>query len=131
MSLITIQHEAGLRIKASVRNHTFTMDAPPEEGGADAGPAPVEMLAAALGACMAMHIAKYCQTARLPHEGFTIDLAFQLAKEPLRVGALTLDINLPPGLPANRQEAVRRAALGCTVRNTLRESTIVDVELAG
>ena len=131
MSLITIKHENGLRMTASVRNHTWTIDVPPDEGGTDAGPAPVELLTAALGACMAMHIAKYCQTAKLTHEGFSIDLAFQLAKDPTRIGALTVDINLPSGIPEGRKEAVKRAALGCTILNTLKESTAVDVELTG
>ncbi|MCX7825478.1 MAG: hypothetical protein N2689_07955 [Verrucomicrobiae bacterium] len=68
--------------------------------------------------------------AGLSREGFTIDLACQLAKDPLRVGTITLDISLPPGIPAPRKEAVKRAALQCTVRNTLRETTAADVEIA-
>jgi len=105
------------------------LDVPPEEGGTDAGLSPVELLAAALGSCMTMHVAKYCQTAKLPHEGFTLDLDFQMVKDPLRIGAFTVDISLPPGFPADRQEAVKRAALQCTVRNTLKDSTVVDVEV--
>ncbi len=129
MSLVTVKHESGLRVTATVRNHTFTIDLPADEGGTDQGPAPVELLAAALGACMAMHIAKYCQTAKLPHEGFTIDLDSQLAQDPLRVGSLTIDITMPPGIADKRKDAVKRAALHCTVRNTLKESTAVDVEI--
>ena len=129
MSLVTIKHESGLRVSATVRGHKFTLDVPPDEGGTDAGPAPVELLTAALGACMAMHIAKYCQTAKLPHEGFTIDLDSQLAQDPLRVGSVTIDITMPPGIPDKRKDAVKRAALHCTVRNTLKESTTVDVEI--
>ena len=129
MSLITIKHEKGLRLTATVRNYRFTIDLPSDEGGTDGGPGPVELLTAALGGCMAMHVAKYCQTAKLPHEGFTIDLDFHLAQDPLRVGALTVDITMPPGIPDKRKEAVKRAALHCTVKNTLRESTAVDVEI--
>ena len=128
MSLVTIAHEEGLRVTATVRNHKLVLDMPPDEGGADGGPAPVELLTAALGACMAMHVAKYCQTAKLPHRGFTIDLDFQLAHDPLRVWALTVDISLPANFPDQRKEAVKRAALQCTVRNTLKESTTVDVD---
>jgi putative redox protein len=129
MSLVTIKHEQGLQVTAAVRNHKLTLDTPVDEGGTDGGPAPVELLTAALGACMAMHIAKYCQTAKLPHEGFTIDLDFQLAPNPLRVGALTVDIILPPGVPDNRREAIKRAARQCTVKNSLKESTTIDIEV--
>jgi len=129
MSLVTIRHEQGHQVTAAVRNHKLTLDTPTDAGGTDCGPAPVELLTAALGACMAMHIAKYCQTAKLPHAGFTIDLDFQLAHDPLRVGALTVDITLPPGVPDNRHEAIKRAALQCTVKNSLKESTTIDIEV--
>ena len=129
MSLISIKHESNLRVSAGVRQHKLTLDVPAEDGGTDAGPTPVELLTAAMGACMAMHIAKYCRAAKLPHEGFGIDLDFQLAKDPLRVGSLTVDITLPPDFPENRIEAVKRAAQQCTVKNTLKDSTAVDVEV--
>jgi uncharacterized OsmC-like protein len=129
MGLISIKHEEGLRVSAAIRQHKLVLDVPAGEGGTDTGPTPVELLASALGACMAMHIAKYCQAAKLPHQGFGIDLDFQLAKDPLRIGSLTVDINLPPGFPEGRIEAVKRAAQQCTVRNTLKESTAIDVEI--
>lgn len=81
---------------------------------------------------MAMHIVKYCKAAKLPHEGFGLDIDFQLAKDPLRIGSMIVDIALPQGFPDDRIEAVQRAAEQCTVKNTLKESTTVDVEvLAG
>jgi uncharacterized OsmC-like protein len=129
MSLVSIKHEHGLRVSAEIRQHKLTLDVPAGEGGTDTGPTPVELLAAALGACMAMHIAKYCKAAKLPHEGFGIDLDFQLAKDPLRIGSITVDINLPPNVPEDRLEAVKRAAQQCTVKNTLKETTAVDVEI--
>lgn len=129
MSLITIKHEKDCRVTASVGKHKLTLDLPPDQGGADAGPMPVELLTAALGSCMAMHVAMYCKAAKLPHEGFEISLDFQLAKDPLRIGSVTVDITLPPGFPASRIEAVKRAAQQCIVKNTLKESTAVDVEV--
>ncbi|MBM4084026.1 MAG: OsmC family protein [Planctomycetes bacterium] len=129
MSLITIKHEDGLRFTVSIRDHKITVDAPANQGGGGQGPAPVEMLTSALGACMAMHVAKYCQTAKLPHQGFTLDLAYEMATDPLRVGSVTVDITMPPGIPDKRKEAIKRAALHCAVRNTLKETTAVDVEV--
>jgi len=129
MSLISIKHESGLRVSAGIRQHKLTLDVPPDQGGTDTGPTPVELLAAALGACITMHIAQYCKAAKLPHEGFGVDLDSQLAKDPLRIGSITVDIHLPPGFPENRVDAVKRAAQQCTVKNTLKDSTAVDVEV--
>lgn len=129
MSLITIQHQKDLRVTATVRNHTLTCNAPVEQGGVDAGPTPVELLVAAVGTCMAIHIAKYCKGAGLPHEGFGMDVDFQLARDPLRIGSITVDIELPDNFPGDRIAAVKRAAEQCTVKNTLKESTSVNVEI--
>jgi len=129
MGLVSIKHENGLRVSADIRGHKLLLDTPADEGGTNAGPSPVELLAAALGACMAMHIAKYCQAAKLPHEGFGVDLDYQLAKDPLRVGSLTVDITLPADFPDNRIEAIKRTVQQCTVKNTFKESTVVDVEV--
>jgi putative redox protein len=129
MSLITITHESGLQVTAAVRNHKLMLDVPADEGGTDRGPAPIEVLTAALGAWVGKHVCKYCQSAKLPHEGFTIDLDFQLAPDPLRVAALTVDINLPSGFAENRKDAIKRVAQQCTVKNTLKESTAIDVEI--
>ncbi len=129
MSLISIKHEKDFRVTAAMRGHRLTLDAPAEQGGMDAGPTPVELLAAAVGSCMAMHIAKYCKAAKLPHEGFGIDLDFQLAKDPLRIGSITADITLPHSFPKDRIDAVKRAAEQCTVKNTLKESTMLDVDI--
>jgi putative redox protein len=129
MSLISIKHENGLRVSAGVGQHKLVLDVPIDQGRTDAGPTPVELLAAALGACMAMHIAKYCKAARLPYEGFGVDLDFQLAKDPLRIGSLAADITPPPGFPEDRKDAIKRPVEQCTVKNTLKESTAVDVEI--
>ena len=129
MSLITINHEKDYRLTASVRSHKVTIDLPPDQGGTDAGLMPVELLVAALGSCMTMHIAMYCKAAKLPLEGLSADLDFQLAKDPLRIGAVTVDITLPPDFPPARVEAVKRVAQQCIVKNTLKESTVVDVEI--
>ena len=129
MSLITIKHQKEFRVTAAIRTHTLTLDVPVEQSGQDAGPTPVELLAAAVGSCMAMHIAKYCKAAKLPHEGFGLDLDFQMAKDPLRIGSLTVDIELPPGFPRDRIDAVKRAAEQCPVKNSLKESTAVAVEV--
>ncbi|MEZ4239745.1 MAG: OsmC family protein [Myxococcota bacterium] len=44
----------GFRTTAAVRGHEVVLDEPTDEGGADEGPKPTEMLLGALGACTAM-----------------------------------------------------------------------------
>jgi len=62
MDLITIKHEGGLCFSVQVREHHFRVDMPKGSKGEDRGPSPADLLCAALGTCMGMHMALYGQT---------------------------------------------------------------------
>ena len=97
MDLVSIKHEGGLCFSVNVRDHKFLIDMAKDEGGSDKGPSPAEVLVAALGSCIGAHIARYCQTAEIPHEGMELNLTFQSEKEEnkIRVSSIVGDIYLP------------------------------------
>jgi putative redox protein len=45
--------------RIEIRNHTFTVDEPDEQGGEDRGPSPQELLAASLASCTAITMEMY------------------------------------------------------------------------
>jgi uncharacterized OsmC-like protein len=47
---VTVMSLGGFKTEARVAGHRLVLDEPPEHGGEDAGPTPVETLLAALGA---------------------------------------------------------------------------------
>jgi len=47
---VVVHSVEGMRSDAVVGPHRIVLDAPPEAGGADDGPSPVEMLLGAIGA---------------------------------------------------------------------------------
>jgi putative redox protein len=49
----------GLRTEVSVNGHSFVADEPVALGGTDAGPTPLDYLAASVGACTAMTVRMY------------------------------------------------------------------------
>jgi putative redox protein len=132
MDLMTIRHEKGLCFSVQVRGHKFLVDMPRDSRGEDRGPSPADLLAASLGACMGMHMALYCQTAGLPHEGMEMNLVYNLVEENgrKRIDTVTVDVVLPQD-PGPRGDALLRAGQNCIVRNTLGKEPTIDLEITG
>ncbi|MFH1626006.1 MAG: OsmC family protein [Pseudomonadota bacterium] len=130
MDLISIKHESGLCFSVRVRGHRLTVDMGEDAGGADQGPSPAELLVAALGSCVGAHIARYCQTAKIPYDGMELNLTFQIAEEgnKRRISSIVGDISLPQD-PGPRSKAILRAGKNCIVRNTLAQGPEIDLDI--
>ena len=130
MSLISLEHQSGKAFTVSVGGRELVTDASVEDGGEGRGPKPVELFVAALGSCIGMVVVTYCQHAGLPYEGMEVDLAFDFAANPSRIGSIAVDITMPEGFPESRREALTRAAKACPVHNTLHLPPEISVEVA-
>jgi putative redox protein len=129
MDLIRIDHEHDLEFKIRARRHRLASDMSIEDGGEDHGLAPTELLVGSLGACIAMSVQRYCAECGHGDGDVSVSLAFQLLGKPKRIGAIVVDVELPPGFPEDRIEAVRRVADHCVVHHTLMHPPEVDVEI--
>ena len=92
--------------------------------GDDFGPLP--MLATSLALCTASVIYAYAETAQLAVDGFAIEVRWDYADDPYRVGHFDLTLHLPESVPASRHRAILRAADTCTVHQTLTHSPTID-----
>ena len=128
MDLITVSCKGGLEVDIRVRGHVLTSDMSPQDGGADVGPSPAELLASSLGACVAMMVQRYCDTHG--YEGETaVYLTPELADDPKRVGTIVIDVELPDDVPEDRKDAIRRVAQRCLVHETLLNPPRVDIDI--
>ena len=73
------------RHAVSVRSHEVTVDEPEDQGGADTGPDPQEMLAVSLSSCVAITVEMYAK-----RKGWNIgDVECEVEYEPAQRGSPT------------------------------------------
>jgi uncharacterized OsmC-like protein len=75
MPKASVQLQDNYKTVIHLRDHTIIADEPASEGGTDAGPTPVELLLASLGACAAITAKLYANRKGWPLEGVTVNLS--------------------------------------------------------
>lgn len=96
--------------------HVIATDEPVSLGGKDAGPAPHELLPAALAACIATMISMYARTKNWDLDEFAVDVDYDHQSVPRRFEIL---VRLPEALSSSQVERLRRVADTCPIRRAL------------
>ena len=112
-------------------DHTFTVDEPVESGGADAGPSPQELLAAALASCTAVTMEMYAQRKGWDTSGLEVDVEYTPAERGCPT-KFELVLKMPPHLDEEQIERLQVIAAKCPVHRTLEGEVAFDerVELS-
>ena len=109
--------DGGLRHEVDVNGrHTIITDEPEALGGTDLGPAPHELLAAALASCVSTMVALYAMRKGWDVEGLSADVLYDNTSEPKRV---EVSLHLPAGLSDEQVARLERVAETCPVRRAL------------
>jgi uncharacterized OsmC-like protein len=108
--------------------HELTSDEPLDQGGADTGPSPYELLASALGACTSMTLGMYARHKQWPLDEVTVrlrhsrihaaDCADCETKEEM-LDRIDRDIELTGNLTAEQRARLLEIADKCPVHQTL------------
>lgn len=130
----------GLRSEAAVRKFHLTVDEPPQLGGQDAGPNPVELVLAALGTCQEITYRLYADTLGIPLNGVSVELegridlrGFFAVEDSVRPGFRDIHAKVTIDSPASAEDIERLKATvdrHCPVLDILRNVTPVKLELS-
>jgi putative redox protein len=90
---------------------------------------PLQMLATSLALCTAAVIHDYAVTAQIKLDQFAVDVQWEYADHPYRVGRIEMTLLVAPDVPPSRHRALLRAAEQCTVHNTLSHSPSINMGL--
>lgn len=120
----------GVRTEAKIRQFTLTIDEPPQLGGSDQGPNPVELVLAALGTCQEIVYAAFAAVLGIPLERLSIRVEgaldprglFAVAEVPAGLTEIRFTVELDTPASAAQVEELRRLVNAhCPVLATLTE----------
>ena len=113
----TTERIGKLRHRVDVNGrHTIVTDEPLKLGGTDEGPAPHELLPAALASCIATMIALYAERHGWEVGDARVEVEYDPDSEPRR---FEIEIHLPAKLSEEQVRRLERVAESCPLRRSL------------
>src|ERR1700742_81457 len=108
-----------------VGRHQVTADEPRDQGGADMGPSPQELLSAALASCTAVTMEMYAKRKGWNVEGLEVEARYSPAERgcPTR---FELVMRMPERLTEEQVERLQVIAAKCPVHRTLEGEVAFD-----
>lgn len=116
---ITLTGEYGIRLEPLPGPMTI------EAESADQLYSPFHMLASGLAFCTYSVLASWASNARLDPDDIVVDVTWEFAEDPHRVGSIRMNVEWP-SLPPQREKAAERVAEMCAIHATLMHSPTVE-----
>ena len=115
---IEYQGELHCRVKHGPSGAVLETDAPVDNQGKGEAFSPTDLVAVALGSCMATLMGIYARQKGVDLKGMRIEVAKEMTQSaPRKIARLTTEIRMPPGVEQN--PALVNAALTCPVHHSL------------
>jgi putative redox protein len=125
----TVKYLDGTAFEIEARGHKVISDQPVDNGGADGGMTPPELMLASLGSCAGFYAAQYLRARSLSAAGLTVRVEAEKATQPARLGLFRIHVEAPVADEPRHRDGLLRAVKTCLVHNTLTHTPQVEVEL--
>jgi len=122
MVKIEIEYTGGLRCSArhEPSKSRLITDAPVDNHGKGESFSPTDLVATALGTCMATLMGIFAERHHLDLTGMKVTVVKEMAAQPVRrIARLSTDIVVPLPRSLPQREALEKAALTCPVHHSL------------
>jgi putative redox protein len=124
---ITYNRAGSCRVVHSASGASVTTDLPPEYGGAGVSFSATDLLAAALGVCIATNIDTVADRHGIPPDALSLAVDKTLANNPKRIEALAVTISSRVPIAEDVRLRLERTASHCLVHHSLHPDIRVTV----
>jgi putative redox protein len=119
----------GVSFEVESRGHRLVCDQPPENGGADTGMTPPELLLASLATCAGYYAGQYLKARKLPEQGLNVRVTAEKAMNPPRIGSFRIEVESPFADDEKHREGLRRAVEKCLIHHTLMHPPVIEIAI--
>lgn len=126
---IKITFPGGMKVEADIGGLKVTTDQPMKYGGDGTAPTPYEHFLASIGTCAGTVVLGFCQKRGLSADGITLSqrMEFVPAEKGMKLGKVSVVINLPPDFPEKYRDALIRATDRCSVKKAIMNAPAIEV----
>ena len=128
---INTVYEGGLRCVAihGPSGTTLITDPPVDNQGKGESFSPTDLVATALGSCMATVMGIFAERHSIDLRGMAVRVRKEMITAPVRrIGKLAVEIRLPLAKEHPHREALERAALSCPVHQSVHPDIAMPIE---
>ena len=126
---VKVTHIDQVKFAIHSRTHSIVCDQPADNGGADCGMTPPELMLASLGSCAAFYAVQYLRARNLDDRGVEVSVTAEKLKQPARLGDFRIHVSCPVELTEEQEQGVMRSVHHCLIHNTLLSPPEIKIEL--
>ena len=126
---VKVTHIDQVKFAIHSRTHSIVCDQPADNGGADCGMTPPELMLASLGSCAAFYAVQYLRARNLDDRGVEVSVTAEKLKQPARLGNFRIHVSCPVELTEEQEQGVMRSVHHCLIHNTLLSPPEIKIEL--
>ena len=127
---VKVTHLDQVKFAIHARSHSIICDQPTDNGGADSGMTPPELLLASVGSCAAFYAVQYLKTRNLDDRNVEVTVSAEKLRHPSQLGNFVVQVSCPLVLTEEQTAGMTRSVHHCLVHNTLLTPSQIEVKLA-
>ena len=114
-----IRFPGGKKVEALTNGFVIATDQSKADGGDGSAPAPYTLSLASIGTCAGIFVASFLESRHIDTRDLKMRLDFSTDPKTHLVDRISIDVDLPRGVPRKYQRAIERAVALCAVKRSM------------